>query len=309
MDDGSENAMRIIDAWVNADLPREPVVWQKEVAEKLFKKSVDFVFRKFFVEELINDMDDVCIEKAILTLHADRPSKSLLGYAEKHPDRFAFSAIVDPRRGMAAVRQLEAIVRSHDVRLARVIPSLCNAAPDDRIYYPIYAKCIDLGLPISINTGIPGPLLPGKCQDPMSLDDVCLFFPELQIVMANGADPWWDVAIRLMAKYPNLYLMTSGYAPKYLPQSLITFMNSRGQNKVMFASDFPFLAMRRCSAEAQRLDFREGILEKYLYENAARVLFGAMEVETPSTDLQPDRPQEADASTLSLSSTNCPRPQ
>jgi predicted TIM-barrel fold metal-dependent hydrolase len=91
--------------------------------------------------------------------------------------------------------------------------------------------------------------------------------------MQHGADPWWDVAIRLMIKYKNLYLMTSAYAPKYLPESLIHYMNTRGQHKIMFASDHPVLSMERCVKEARELDLRPGVLEKYLYDNAEAVIF------------------------------------
>ena len=107
----------------------------------------------------------------------------------------------------------------------------------------------------------------------MHLDDVCLFFPELVIIMAHGADPWWDVAVRLLLKYPNLYLMTSAFAPKYLPASLLHFMNTRGKNKIMFATDYPFLTMSRCLTEAAKLDLLPEVLDGYHYGNAGRVLF------------------------------------
>jgi predicted TIM-barrel fold metal-dependent hydrolase len=147
--------------------------------------------------------------------------------------------------------------------------------PNDRAYYPVYTKCIELDLPIAINTGIPGPPMPGKCQDPMHLDDVCVFFPELKLVMAHGADPWWAVAIRLMIKYRNLYLQTSAYAPRYFPPELIQFMNTRGQDKIIFSSDHPVLSFERCIKEAQELDLREGVLDKFLYANAERLFWGS----------------------------------
>ncbi len=146
---------------------------------------------------------------------------------------------------------------------------------DHRLYYPIYAKCIELDLPISVNTGIPGPPMPGACQHPLYLDRVCLDFPELKLVMAHGADPWWDVAIRLMLKYPNLYLMTSAYSPKYFPAELIHYMNTRGQNKIMFATDHPVISMERCMKEAAELDLRDGVLDKYLYANAEALFFAS----------------------------------
>ncbi len=96
--------------------------------------------------------------------------------------------------------------------------------------------------------------MPGECQDPIHLDRVCLHFPELKLCMAHGADPWWGVAIRLMIKYKNLHLMTSAYAPKYLPAELLHFMNTRGQDKILFASDHPVLSFQRCLKEAQELD-------------------------------------------------------
>jgi predicted TIM-barrel fold metal-dependent hydrolase len=145
---------------------------------------------------------------------------------------------------------------------------------DDRIYYPVYAKCSELGLPISVNTGIPGPPAPARTQDPLLLDEVCLFFPELTVIMAHGADPWWNVAIRLMLKYRNLYLMTSAFAPKYFPQELITFMNTRGKEKILFASDHPVLSMERTVNEAREMtNLKPGVLEKFLYDNAWKVLF------------------------------------
>lgn len=250
-----------------------PAAWQRKVVQELFKRPADDVFRKISVEEMVAVMDANGVERAILTLRLGDIDRETLAFGEAHPNRFAYSVMVDPRTGMRALRQLEGLVGGQPIKLARVIPCLLDAPPSDRIYYPLYAKCIELGLPISINTGIPGPLLPARYQDPMHLDEVCLFFPELVVIMANGADPWWDVAIRLMLKFKNLYLKTSAFAPKYLPPSLLQFMNTRGQHKVMFGTDFPFLTPDRCIAEARALDLREGVLDKYLYENAARVLY------------------------------------
>jgi predicted TIM-barrel fold metal-dependent hydrolase len=264
--------MQVIDGWVNADMPRTPTAWQMNVAENVFKRPVDSIFRKFSAEELLDLMNEAEVELAVLTLHADRPSKTILGFAEKHSTRFAYSVLVDPTRGMKAVRQLEALARAHDVRVARVIPCLHDAPPSDRIYYPLYAKCVELGLPISINTGIPGPPLPARHQDPIHIDDICLFFTELKVIMANGADPWWDVAIRLMTRFENLYLMTSAFAPRYLPPSLVQYMNTRGTHKIMFATDFPFLTMSRCVKDAMTLGLHEDALNNYLRANAERVL-------------------------------------
>ncbi|TFH25185.1 MAG: amidohydrolase [Myxococcales bacterium] len=266
-------SIRAIDPWVNvrmgAGVPPEFLV---RVKEDYFKAGSEF-FRDFSVEEMLDVMDRTGVEKAVLSIDAERPDEATLVFPAARPDRFALAAGLDPRRGMKAVRGLEALVSSAPVAMARMTPFLYDLPPHHRTYYPIYAKCIELDLTVAVNTGIPGPPMPGECQHPMHLDRVCLDFPELKLVMAHGADPWWGVAIRLMLKYPNLSLMTSAYAPKYLPPELIDFMNTRGSDKVMFASDHPVLPMERCIAEAQALDLREGVLDKYLYANAERVFF------------------------------------
>ena len=178
---------------------------------------------------------------------------------------------------MDEVRKLSRMKEEFDIKAVTAFPSgLCPQVPiNDKRWYPIYAKCVELDLPISVNTGIPGPPAPGKCQHPMHLDDVCLFFPELKVVMAHGADPWWAEAIRLMIKYRNLYLMTSAFAPKYFPPELLHYMNTRGKKKIIFASDHPVLSMERCVAEAAELDLREGVLDRFLYTNAAQLFFGS----------------------------------
>lgn len=264
--------MRAIDTFVNVNMgSMERPDYLVRVAEDYFKRA-DQIFQDLSPAQLLEVMDRCGVEVSVLSLRAESPSEQVLSFVRAHPDRFVLAAYVDPRRGMTAVRALEAVAKNEPVVLARLVPFMINLPPDDRAYYPIYAKCVELGLPVSVNTGIPGPPAPGKCQDPMYLDEVCLFFPELTLIMAHGADPWWQVAIRLMLKYRNLYLMTSAYAPKYFPPELIQFMNTRGQDKILFASDHPVLSMERCLREAQALDLREGVLEKFLYGNAARVL-------------------------------------
>ncbi|MCZ6785495.1 MAG: amidohydrolase family protein [Proteobacteria bacterium] len=267
-------AQRVIDGWVNVamgELGRPDYLVQ--VAQNYFKQGEDF-FRNYSLEEILELMDELGVEKAILTTVARKPQEHVLSFVEKRPDRFSLGAQLDPTKGMRTLRDLEKFVKDYPVVLARITPFYLDLPPNHAVYYPVYAKCIELDLPITINTGIPGPPAPAECQHPIHLDKVCLHFPELKLVMAHGADPWWGVACRLMLKYPGLHMMTSAYLPKYLPPELLRFMNTRGQNKVMFASDHPAIPMRRCVEEGLKLELRPEALDKYLYANAARLFFG-----------------------------------
>lgn len=262
--------VRAIDCWVNPFTPEQAAAEQPEflrtVTRDYFKREEE-VFRGTPLDQMVAMMEAVGIEKGILTTDVNDPGP-VVEMGRKYPGRFLYSVVVDPLGGMSSVRAIERAVKEFDVRLIRMVPFLFNRPPNDKVCYPIYAKCIELGVPISINTGIPGPPMPAEPQRPLYLDEVCLFYPELKIVMAHGADPWWGEAIRLLLKYPNLYMMTSAYLPKYLPQELIHFMNTRGRTKVLFATDFPFLPFDRAVATAKELPFREGVLDRYLRGNA-----------------------------------------
>lgn len=265
---------RAIDTFVNVNMGSvERPAWLEAVATDYFHRADD-IFKDIEVPELLDAMGRAGVEKCILSTEAERPSPHVLQFVNEHPDKFVLSASIDPRRGMHAVRALEKMARDFPTVLARITPFMVGGLPpNDKVYYPVYQKCIELDMPIAVNTGIPGPPMPGECQNPMYLDEVCVFYPELKLVMAHGADPWWDVAIRLMIKYHNLYLQTSAFAPKYFPPQLIQFMNTRGQDKILFASDHPVLSFERCVREAEELSLKEGVLDKFLYANAERLFW------------------------------------
>ncbi|MFN7954214.1 MAG: amidohydrolase family protein [bacterium] len=266
--------MRAIDGWLNVNMGELGMPeYMKAAAKDVFHAGQDY-WRNLSVGEALAMMDEHGVERAVLMSDADAPSRHVLSFAEAAPERFRLAAKLDPRRGTAALRELAAYARSAPVSLACVTPFTVGLPPSDRCYFPLYAKCIELALPLALTTGIPGPPAPAHVQDPLHLDEVCLAFPELTLVMAHGADPWWSVAIRLMLKYRGLHLMTSAYLPKYLPPELLHFMRTRGSDRVIFASDHPAIPLGRCLAEARKLDLPEATLGAYLHDNAARLFFG-----------------------------------
>jgi len=267
--------IRAIDCWVNPLTPEHAGDRQPEFVQRVAKDYFhrDAELRKGTpLDDIVAQMDAAGVEAGLLTIDAADP-KPFAEMAAAYPGRFLLSAVVDPLQGIEAIRCIERLVDEHDVRLIRMIPFLVNRPPNDKVYYPVYAKCIELGVAVSVTTGIPGPPMPAEPQRPLYLDEICLFYPDLVLIMAHGADPWWGEAIRLLLKYPNLYMMTSAYLPKYLPEELIHFMNTRGQDKVMFATDFPFLPFDRAIETAKELPFRPGVLREYLSDNARRVFF------------------------------------
>jgi uncharacterized protein len=231
--------------------------------------------RRLEAAELLEEMDAAGVEKAILDLNLDRPSAHTLKVVEAAPERLSLAGGVDTRKPMDAVGKLRSAHAELPLVSAKIVPFMQDLPPTHASHYPVYAACTELGLPIQINTGIPGPPLPSTCQDPIHLDRVCFDFPDLTVVMAHGADPWWDVAIRLMIKWPNLHLMTSAYRPKYLPASLLHYMRTRGPSKVMFASDHPLLEIDTCVGDLDEHNLPTPVVEGCASRNAKRIFFVA----------------------------------
>jgi predicted TIM-barrel fold metal-dependent hydrolase len=161
-----------------------------------------------------------------------------------------------------------------EIKAVTTFPAGCNpqVPVSDRRYYPVYQACIDLDLPIVVNAGIAGPRVPSACQDVMHFDQVCYDFPELRIIMRHGAEPWEDLAVKLMLKWPGLHYMTSAFAPKYYPKAIIDYANTRGADKILYAGYFPMaLTLERIFSELRDVPLRDHVWPKFLRENAMRV--------------------------------------
>jgi uncharacterized protein len=245
----------------------------------------DFEFPAQYMFKEVPDDPDSDDNVAFVLSQMDRHGidQAMVGYVTKgetgralreHPDRFLASASVDPNRGMDAVRDLEKAVAGGAIS-AQVFPAGCNPQVpiNDKRMYPIYAKCIELDIPIFVCVGVPGPRVPMACQHVELVDEVCWFFPELRFVTRHGCEPWTDLAVKLLLKWPNLYYSTSAFAPKYYPQAIIDYANTRGADKIMYAGYFPSgLSLERIMTEMPNVGFKDQVWPKFLRENALRVL-------------------------------------
>ncbi len=224
------------------------------------------------VAVVLGEMDHFGIDKAMLGVSFERSTS--LRALEQHPDRFFCSYEVNPNKGMQGVRDLVKAYETLGIKAATAFPAgMTPQVPiNDKRFYPLYAKCIELDIPICITTGVPGPRVPMLCQKTELLDEVCWFFPELKVVMRHGAEPWDALAVKLMLKWPNLYYSTSAFAPKYYPQTIIDYANTRGAEKVMYAGYFPMgLSLERIFSDLPHVGLKDDVWPKFLRDNAVRV--------------------------------------
>jgi predicted TIM-barrel fold metal-dependent hydrolase len=241
-------------------------------AEYMFKKVPNFLPEGADpIEVTLGEMDVCGVAVGVIGTSNEVSQRAL----REHPDRFRGQCHVDPNDITGAVRRIRAAHDEFDIVAVSSFPAGCSPQVpiSDRRYYPVYQTCVDLGLPMILNAGIPGPRVPGACQDVMHLDQVCYDFPELTVIMAHGAEPWEELAVKLMLKWPGLYYMTSAFAPKYYPSAVVEFANTRGTQKVMYAGYYPMgLSLRRIFEELPNVPFREHVWPAFLRDNARRVL-------------------------------------
>lgn len=219
----------------------------------------------------LHEMDKYGIERGVTGLLGEVSRKAL----KQHPDRFVPQGSVDPNKGMEGVRDMVRQYEEFGVRSFGAFNAGYNpqVAINDAKMYPIYAKCVELELPIFVCAGVPGPRFPMWPQKVELIDQVMYDFPELVFVTRHGCEPWEELAVKLMLKWPNLYYSTSAFAPRYYPQAIINYANTRGADKIIYGGYFPMgLSLERIMGDMQHLQLKDEVWPKFLRENARKLL-------------------------------------
>jgi predicted TIM-barrel fold metal-dependent hydrolase len=224
------------------------------------------------VSLVLQQMDRFGIEKAMIGVGEGSAQLAL----KMFPDRFVPSgALVDPNDVMGSVNAIRRDYEQFGIRATSVFPAgtFPQVPIDDPKMYPIYATCVELGIPIFVCAGIPGPRVPFAPQEVSRIDVVMFDFPDLVFVTRHGCEPWEDLAVKLMLKWPNLYYSTSAFAPKYYPKAIIDYANTRGAEKILYAGYFPMgLSLERIFTDMPKVPLKDEVWPKFLYGNAARIL-------------------------------------
>ena len=277
----------IIDIVVNLYTPQEVELGQTGLDEE-FKKQVrmpEEMRSGVTIPDYIKKMDQAGIERSLLIAvragdirvpeSFEVPYESVHKVCSEYPDRFSGLAGIDPFRGMQGLRDLENAVNEMGFVGAHLYPHWCELPPNHRKYYPYYAKCSELGIPIMMQVGhnlvySRKRRLPSVGK-PIYLDQVAIDFPELKLIGIHIGIPWTEEMISMCWKHENVFTAGDAYAPKYWPESYVHYANSYGQKKVLFGTDWPVIDPVRAVEEFNQLNFRESASQRILRENALEV--------------------------------------
>jgi len=263
----STKAGRIVDALRSKLKDADSQAMTTHPAEYMFKGVPEPIHEdEDPVAVTLAEMDRFGIEIGLVSLNDEATPRALA----EHPDRFRAKIHVDPNDITGAVRRIRTAADEYPLRAVQSFPAGVQVAIGDRRFYPIYQTCIDLDVPIILNCGVAGPRFPSvDIQYVGHFDQVCYEFPELKVVMAHGAEPWEELAVKLMLKYPGLYYAPSAFAPRYYPKAIIDYANTRGADKIMFAGYYPMgITFDRVFGDLPDVPFRDHVWPKFLRENA-----------------------------------------
>jgi len=233
------------------------------------------------LEEIVGELDKYNVELAVITgrdcettYQAKPNNDSVIEFVNKYPHKFIGFVGLDPHKGMKALEQLKHAVTVLGLKGAAVDPYLAQIYVHDAKYYPIYAKCCELNIPIVITTG-PATLVPNAIIDhvaPRYIDFVAKDFPDLKIVVSHGGYPWVNEMITIAQRNANVYVELSEY--EHFPQSeaYIQAANTIISDKVLYASAHPFADFKETLKIYEKLPFTDEVRKKIMYKNAAKVL-------------------------------------
>lgn len=279
--------VEVIDYWCNMFTPAglkqlylDPpeFAWPAEawsIRKRLEGRSVD---------EFLADMDAAGVSKVAI------PASKVYNWRERHliwdvpltqvdeiiaaaPDRFVGLYGINPFARMDGVRALEDAVVNNGYVGAVMHPHGFGMPPSAADWYPFYAKCAELDVPVITLVGHAAEQMPNEPGRPTYLEQVALYFPQLRIVGVSGW-PWVAEMVALAWKYPNVYYGTSQYRPRHWDAELLGFAKGRGAGKVLFGTGFPVLEHAAAIAEVRGLGLSDTALDQLLH-GTARAVFGA----------------------------------
>ena len=287
MTDVQKLSYKAIDAVVNI-WTREALSHRPDWGDEFFvgkMNAENALMAGLSLEEIIEKMEEAGIEKAFLiAARAGRvglpgcyhmPYSVVADACAKYPERFYGLAGIDPFEGMNGVRAFEDAIKNMGFVGAHLYPHWYELAPDEAKYYPFYAKCCELNVPIQMQVGqsmvYSQEYRTKSVGQPIALDAVACDFPELKLIGIHVGIPWHDEMISMAWKHDNIFIGCDAHRPKYWPKSFIHYLNSYGQDKIIFGTDFPVLEFKKTIDDIDALGLKSEVRKKLLRDNVIRV--------------------------------------
>lgn len=268
------NDIEIIDAWAQHPTLRHSVDPMFDSLRKWNKQ--DRPESELPLSETLSLMDNAGVSKALISAW-EAPNKSMISndevksYVDAAPNRLVGVGSVDISKPMEAVKEINRCVEELGFKAIRVLPWLWSVPPTDRLFYPVYVACCELGIPFCTQIGHTGPLMPSEVGRPIYLDQVALDFPDLKIVAGHIGYPWTEEAIAVATKHDNVFIDTSAYTVKRYPPEIVRYLKANGKHKILFGSNYPMIEPKFALQGIEELALSSETKALFCSGNAKRV--------------------------------------
>lgn len=235
-------------------------------------------------EEMLALMDEAGVEKHCMVqlkmksylnhkIAVDVQLDEMMAIIEKAPDRFIGFAGINPDKKMEGVREMERAIKDYGFKAAYLHVYGFGIPIDHRLLYPFYAKCEELGVPVSMQVGHSAEAMPSQLAQPILLDNLALDFPDLTFIGSHTGWPWCEEMIAMAWKHDNVYLGMDAHMPRFWEPNLLQFVKTRGKDKVIWGSNGPSaFTHKHVLDQVYELNLKEDVKRNLLRENAIKVL-------------------------------------
>ena len=277
--------MKAID--IHAHIPRMPGLSEYGIEPGL-RQMFRMADESISIEKMVETYRAIDTKAVIFSVDAETetgdlpdPNDYVAQTVDSYPDVFIGFCSVDPRKGNAAVEELERSVLSLGLRGLKLHPIHQAFFPDDPAFIPLFAKAEELGIPVLMHSGYAaaGANAPGGGGFELAysrpiphVDSLAARHPDLTIIMAHPAWPWIQEQVAVALHKSNVFIDLSGWAPRYIPKELISEASGRLRKKILFGSDYPYISPVTWLEQFQELDIRDESRPLILHDNAARIL-------------------------------------
>lgn len=238
-------------------------------------------FPAYTAEEMIKLMDEAGVEKVFLTaapmfsywskkvLMLGATMEEVAAVVKKHPDRFVGIAGYNPLQIIPSLREIEEAVKVHSFKGVYVHIYGFDMPLTDRRMYPLYAKCQELNIPVSMQVGYVLEAQPSEHGRPIYLDRIALDFPNLKLIGAHTGYPWCEELISICFKFDNVFFGVDAHMPRYMDPSVVRYIDSRGRDKVIWGTNG--LSWKPVLSQIDQLGLKEENKQKLLRENVIKL--------------------------------------
>jgi predicted TIM-barrel fold metal-dependent hydrolase len=233
------------------------------------------------IEAMLAKMDEAGVEKVFITqckmwsyrnkwMYMDTRLDDVAQYLFRYPDRFVGLAGYNPFRIKESLAEIDRAVKDYGFKGVYIHIYGFDIPLHDAKMYPLYAKCVELDIPVSMQVGHVLEAMPSEHARPIYLDRIAGDFPELKMVGAHTGWPWVEELISVCYKWDNVYFGVDAWMPKYLKPEIIHFINSRmGQDRSLWGTNG--LPWKESLDQVDELGLREETRKKLLRDNAVQL--------------------------------------